>query len=160
MCRSSSAERRTSFLTGPSPRAVDRRCEHPEHSVRRAHAVDDRQTTLTLVVLDQRCGLLLVEIESVLDCLRCVVVAMHDVAAAHLADPRQLLVSTGDVVGTAVAADPPGAEPCKYEFPRHVEIEDEVDRPFGGDLVECLRLEDRAREAVEDVAATLGVVVP
>ena len=70
-----------------------------------ADAVDDDQSVLVAVVLDQREGLLLVEIETPVDRVRGVVVALLDVAAAHVADPRRQFVAGRGVVGATVAAD-------------------------------------------------------
>ena len=74
-----------------STAAVERRAKHGRRAM--PDAVDDRQPALALVVLDQRRGLLLVEVEAMVDRLRRVVVALHDVATADVADPRQLLAT-------------------------------------------------------------------
>ena len=41
---------------------------------------------------------------------------------------------------------------AEHQLAGHVEVDDDVDRPLDGDLVERLGLGDGAREAVEDVA--------
>ncbi len=50
-------------------------------------------------------------------------------------------------------------DPLQNDLARNVEIEDNIDRlpDFKGDLVERVRLLDRAREPVEDVAARVCV---
>ena len=86
-----------------------------------------------------------------------VVGAVHDVAAAAVAEPEAQLASGDGVVRAAVLADPAGGQPFHHEVARHLQVEHEVDRPLAERLDERFGLADGAGEAVEDEAAGDGV---
>src|ERR1700712_1068168 len=157
--RSEASEPSPSAPRASAARGVDDVDHAGEDRVGRVDAIDHDQATGALVEGDERRGLLLVQVEAVGDRLGSVVVALHDVATAHVADPRQLLGAGGDVVGPAVAAHPTGADPAEHEIAGHIEVDHDVDRALLGDLVEALGLADGAREAVEDVPPATSVVV-
>ena len=87
------------------------------------------------------------------------VVAVHDVTATHLTDPRMLFVPAGDVVGSAVATHPASSQASQHEFTRHIEVEHDVDRSMTGDFIERLGLWHRTRKTIEDVTATRRVLL-
>ena len=60
---------------------------------------------LVAVVLNQRERLLLVEVQTPVDRIRGVVLALQDVAATHITNPRARIVARGRVVGAAVPAN-------------------------------------------------------
>src|SRR3954466_10242514 len=72
------------------------------HLARRALAVEAAQDALLLVALDQRRGLLVVDLEPVLDGLRLVVVALHEPRPVLIADALVLRRVVLDVVVVAV----------------------------------------------------------
>ena len=61
--------------------------------------------SIIAVVLDQWERLLLVEVQTPVDRLRGVVLALEHVAATHITDPRARIVARGGVVGAAVTAN-------------------------------------------------------
>src|SRR5215213_9677925 len=117
-----------------------------------AHAVDGGELPELLVEVDDRYGLRGVDLEPVGDRVGGVVVALHDVAAAHVARPVDV-GAFGEVVGgAAIHACAAAGDAVEDVLRWHLDVEHEVERMVDEDLLELLRLHERAREAVEDEA--------
>ena len=86
------------------------------------------EQALRPVVVDDRHGLLLVELEPALDRLFGVVVALTDLAAARVARPVDGGRHVDVVHALAVLADAPAREAVEHDLARHVEVDDEVER--------------------------------
>src|SRR5581483_783203 len=126
-----------------------------EDVVHRAFAVDRGELVLLLVVVDQRRGLVLIDLEALADHFLVVVRALHELAAVVIADALLLRRAVVDVVEMAAdAAGAPAREPLDQAVELHVQQDRLVQRLALGleHLVERLRLRERAREAVEDEA--------
>ena len=80
------------------------------------------------VVLDDRHGLLFVELEPAVDRLFGVVVALHDPAAARVAGPVDLGRQVHVVHALAALAHAPAGEPVEHDVAGHVEVDREVER--------------------------------
>src|SRR4051794_36171224 len=89
---------------------LDRGGQPDEDLIRSCHPVDDVQPSGLAVELDQRSRLFLVQVETLVDRVRCVVVTLGHVATADVADPRLALPAAGDIVRAAVTADPARGE--------------------------------------------------
>ena len=104
------------------------------------------------VVVDDRHGLLFVELEPAVDRFLGVVVALHDASAARVAGPVDLGRKVHVVHALAALAHAPAGEPVEHDVAGHVEVDREVERATVENAVELLRLMQRARESVEDEA--------
>ena len=91
--------------------------------------VDDTSRPRSSYHVDQRRGLLLVEVEPPADGLLGVVVALDDLAAAVVAGPVVLGGVVDRVVGAAVDAHPAAGEALEHDVRGHLEVDDEVERP-------------------------------
>jgi hypothetical protein len=104
------------------------------------------------VVLDQRLGLRVIDVEALLDGFFLVVVALHQVFAGDVVLALDLGRVVLDVVGAAGATWARGGRSCvrRSRLVGHVDLEHEVDRHAG--VLHRVGLRDGAREAVEHVA--------
>src|SRR4051794_7694814 len=139
---------------------LDRRAEVVVDLGRAARAVEAAQDVAVVVVLDERRGLVAVDVEPRADRLLAVVLALVqrlavDVAAVVV--PRRVVL---DVVHVAVRAHAPPRQPPHDVVGRHVDEERRAQAAAHAleRLVERLRLLGRAREAVEQEAVR-GVLV-
>ena len=115
---------------------------------------------LTLLVpVEQRRGLDLVEVETALDGLLGVVLALDHLAAAHVAGPVDQRRGRRGVVGAAVDADPARGQALHDQVGRHHEVDHQVEAEGLDELLQRLGLPGRARAPVEHEAATGGVAL-
>ncbi len=119
---------------------VDHGHDPGEHLVGGADAVDHVEDALALVVVGERRGLEVVEVEATRDRLLGVVVALDHLAAAEVARPALLRRHRDGVVGAAVEAHPTARKPCEHDVARDLEIDHDVERSLLDHLVERLRL--------------------
>ena len=91
----------------------------------------------------------LVGLEPPLDGLLGVVVALHDLATAGVADPRLRRRHVDVVHALAVDAHPASGDPVEHDLERHLEAHHDVEGPAVEDHLELLGLRLRARETVE-----------
>src|SRR4051812_42816167 len=130
----------------------------------RALAVEAAQDALLLVAVHERARLVVVDLEPVLDGLRLVVVALHELRAVLVADALVLRRVELDVVEVPVL----DAHPATAEAADHLVVVD-IDHQRGCEpavaalerVLEHLGLLHRAREAVEqEPVGRLGLVDP
>ena len=81
---------------------------------------------------DERLGLLVVQVEALAHRLGRVVVALHDLAATHVARPVVSGRRLNRVVGAAVDAHPAVRDALEHDVLRHLEVDDEVERHVDG----------------------------
>src|SRR5688500_125042 len=124
---------------------------HPlEHVVGVADTVDGGEHAETLVELEQRAGLPLVELQPALHGLRLVVFPLDDVSPVLVAQPGDP-GRGGHVVGRAAGAtDPATRDPVDDDFGGHVDVDGGVEPARPEEALELLGLDPGAGEAVED----------
>src|SRR5687767_7651125 len=127
------------------------RLDHPfEHVVGVADPVNGGQHAKTLVELEERAGLFLVELQPALDRLRLVVLPLDDVSPVLVTQPRDP-GRGGDVVGRAAGAtDTAPRDPVDHDFGGHVDVDGGVEPSRPEETLELLGLDPGAGEAVED----------
>src|SRR3954453_4229563 len=140
------------------PQRGDRRAEVVVNLGRAAGAVEAVQDVALVVVVDERRGLVAVDLQAAAHRLLAVVLALAERLAVDVADLVVLRRVVLEVVGVAVRAHAPAREPLHDVVLGHVDEErgrePAVDLPQR--LVERLGLLVGAREAVEE-EAVLGV---
>lgn len=126
-----------------------------ENRVGVADTVHDGETVLVAVVLNERKGLLFVEIKPTVDRVGGVVGPLLDVAPAVVADPRHRIVAVRNVVGATHLAHSARRDSFEHDLPGHIEVKNDVQvgTEIVRDAVECIGLINGAGEPIEDVAA-------
>jgi hypothetical protein len=110
------------------------------------------------VEINEGLGLSLVEIKTLVDGVRGVVITLDDVSPTVFAGPGAGLGAGGLEVSAAVATDATGRETRKDEVAGHHEVDYDVERVRSGDLIQRHCLGHRTGEAVKDVATVSGIV--
>src|SRR5919206_1544913 len=129
----------------------DRRSDVVVHLGGRARPVEAAQEVALVVVLDERGGLLLVDLEALADRLLAIVLALLERLAVDVADALALRRVELDVVHVAVRAHPAAGEPAHDLVGRHLDEQRgrQAAAELGHLLLERLGLRHVAREAVE-----------
>jgi hypothetical protein len=110
------------------------------------------------VEINEGLGLGLVEIKTLVDGVRGVVVTLDHVSPTVFAGPRAGLSPSGLEIGAAVATYAPGRKTGKNKVAGHDKVNHHVEWACLGDVVERDRLSHRTRESVKDVATVAGIV--
>ena len=115
------------------------------------------EKTLLLVVCLKRLCLLVIDLESVCNCIGVVILALDQGAAALVANAFHSRLLGNQVIGAAASfADTATGQSGGDDVVCDIDVENSVDR--NAHAVECLGLSDGSREAVKD-KAVLAVVL-
>jgi hypothetical protein len=136
---------------------VNGRNHTTEHRIRVTDPVHDRQQTLGRIMLDEGRGLAFVEVETGVDGLGGVVVALHDVAAAVVAQPRLGFSSGRREILLAVTTESAGRKALKHHLAWDIKVDSQIEGPLDGDRAQGFGLRYRSRKTIQQVATAARV---
>jgi hypothetical protein len=136
----------------------DRLGQAGKHFVGATHPVDLGETARFPVEINEGLGLGLVEVKTLVDGVRGVIVTLDDVSPTVVAGPGAGLGAGGLEVGATVAADATGRKTGENEVTRHHKVDHNVEGACLGDGVQRDGLGHCARESVKDVPTVASII--